>query len=162
MPLPPALPEGHGGMPDGLSRRDAAFADPCLPLLSRRARGRPVTFPGLLLWTGGLGIISLLGSLSARKYSRGTLLIAMLCVLAASAQLLPGAPVVLLAGHGWYAAPGIIPLALSLVAICAGVEKFGQVEGHRAALFATATQALALIVPAGARRSPPPPLTPSA
>lgn len=110
---------------------------------------------GLLLWTGGLGLITLLGSLSARKYGRGTLLIAMLCVLAASAQLLPGAPVTLLAGHGWVASPGIIPMALSLIALCAVVEKFGQVEGHRAALFATASQALALIILAGARAFPP-------
>jgi uncharacterized PurR-regulated membrane protein YhhQ (DUF165 family) len=114
-----------------------------------------VNAAGLLLWTGGLGLLTLLGSLSARKYSRGTLLIAMVCVLAASAQLLPAAPVQLLADHGWVAPPGIIPLALSFIGICAVVEKFGQVEGHRAALFATVTQAFALIVLAGAREFPP-------
>ncbi len=112
-------------------------------------------FGALLLWTGGLGIITLLGSLSARKYSRGTLLIAMQCVLAAAAQLLPAAPVRLLAGHDLVAAPGIIPLALSLIVLCAVVEKFGQVEGHRAALFATVGQAFALLILAGAREFPP-------
>jgi len=114
-----------------------------------------MSLPALALWIGGLGLITLLGSLSARKYNRGTLLIAMVCVLAAAAQLLPGAPVTLVAGHAWVASPGIIPLALSLIALCAVVEKFGQAEGHRAALFATVSQALALIVLAGALQFPP-------
>jgi uncharacterized PurR-regulated membrane protein YhhQ (DUF165 family) len=109
----------------------------------------------LILWTGGLGVVTLIGSLSARKYSRGTLLIAMLCVLAASAQLLPAAPVRMLASHDLVAPPGIIPLALSFIALCAVVEKFGQVEGHRAALFATVGQAFALLILGGARQFPP-------
>lgn len=109
---------------------------------------------GLLPWIGGLGLFTVLGSLSARKYGRPTLLTAMTAGLAAAGHALPW-PLVLPAGFPGPFPVGALPLALALLPLCTVVEKFGQPEGHRGALFLTAGGALGALVLGWSRAAPP-------
>ncbi len=96
-----------------------------------------MTTTALLSWTLGIGILTLTGSLSARKYDRPNLLVALTAALVASAQPLMGRLALPFGGLPLPVHAGVLPLALSLLPLIAIVEKFAQKEGHRSTLFAT-------------------------
>lgn len=96
-----------------------------------------MTIPHLLAWTLGIGVLTLTGSLSARKYNRSDLLIALTAGLAAAAQPLMARMTLPFAGRDLPVHAGLPVLALSFLPLIAIVEKFAQREGHRVALFAT-------------------------
>ncbi len=108
-------------------------------------------------WIWGLCLVTILGSLSARKYDRSTHLIGLLCALAAIGQVTSYELTQLVIGYDLYIPAGVIPFALCWLLLCAIVEKFGQREGHRAVLFATASQLLTLLTLAGFKLLPPGP-----
>lgn len=103
---------------------------------------------GALLFAGALwamGLPGLIGSLSARKYRLPTLLLVLLGSLGAVA---PVASVKLVPVPGLgdaYVPAGVLLMAASYAFLIGVVERFGPSAGHRAALFATAGQATALV-----------------
>lgn len=109
---------------------------------------------GLLPWLGGIGLVTVLGSLSARKYGKPALLTAFAAALTAAGHLLPW-PLVLPSGFPGPFPAGALPLALALLPLCAVVEKFGQAEGHRTSLFLTAGGAMGALVLGWSRAAPP-------
>lgn len=110
-----------------------------------------------LLWIWGVCAITLFGSLAARKYSRSTHAIGLLCALAAVGQMAADRLVGLVEGRGLFVATGVIPYGICWLLLCAIVEKFGQKEGHRAALFATTGQLLVILTVSGFALLPPGP-----